>query len=184
VSYNQPVGRAHDRLEPPSNWGWARRSLHRLAHLHGGRLGQNIPPLDALEDEIDKRIASGENEEDVTLSVIEDFEKSAATVSARTTPLVPVSGVIVTGAGILTKQGEESEIGTALALLAMLITLLGLGFLASSVFTHAGRPSVGFEPTRADVAFVHDRLIRKEANARVGSLLAFAGFIVLLIVIL
>jgi hypothetical protein len=154
-----------------------------MASFHGGRLGQAIPPLDALEDDIDKRVASGESEEDVTLAVIEDFEKSAATVNARTTPLVPVSGIIVTGAGILTKQ-EASDIGTALALLAMLITLVALGFLATSVFTHAGRPSVGFEPTRADVAFVHDRLIMKESNARVGSLLAFAGFIVLLVVIL
>jgi hypothetical protein len=71
-----------------------------------------------------------------------------------------------------------------LCFLAILITFFGLGFLATSVFTHAGRPSVGFEPTRADVAFVHDRLIRKEASAQVGSLLTFAGFIVLLIVIL
>jgi hypothetical protein len=184
VPYNQPVGRARDRLEPPSNWGWARRSLHRLANFHGGRHGQTIPPLDALEDEVDKRIASGESEQDVTLAVIEDFEKSAATVSARTTPLVPVSGIIVTGAGILARESGEDEVGTVLALLAMLITLVGLAFLAASVFTHAGRPSVGFEPTRADVAFVHDRLIRKESNARVGSLLAFAGFVVLLIVIL
>jgi hypothetical protein len=29
-----------------------------------------------------KRIASGESEEDVTLAVIEDFEKSASTVNA------------------------------------------------------------------------------------------------------
>ena len=109
------MSRAPDRLGPPGNWGRVRRSLHRLSHSHWGHLGQSIPPLDALEDEIDKRIASGESEE---------------------------------------------------------------------LFTHAGRPSVGFEPARADVEFVHDRLIRKESNARVGSLLAFAGFIVLLIVIL
>jgi hypothetical protein len=47
--------------------------LHSLAQLRGGRLGQIIPPADALEDEIDKRIASGESEQDVTLAVIEDF---------------------------------------------------------------------------------------------------------------
>jgi hypothetical protein len=115
--------------------------LHRLASFHGGRQGQTIPPLDALEDEVDKRIASGESEQDVTLAVIEDFEKSAATVSARTTPLVPVSGIIVTGAGILARESGEDEVGTVLALLAMLITLVGLAFLAASVFTHAGRPT-------------------------------------------
>jgi hypothetical protein len=60
-------------------------------------MGQKIPPLDALQDEIDKRVAAGEIEEEVTLAVIEDFEKSAATVNARTTPLVPASGIVVTG---------------------------------------------------------------------------------------
>ena len=45
-----------------------------MFHLHADRLGQKIPPLDALEDEMGKRIASGESEEDVTLAVIEDFE--------------------------------------------------------------------------------------------------------------
>ena len=133
---------------------------------------------------MDKRIASGESEEDVTLAVIEDFERSAATVTARTTPLVPASGIVVTGAGILTRDSGEADIAIVLAFLAMLIALLGLGFLTSSLFTHAGRPSVGFEPTRADVEFVHDRLIRKECNARIGSMLTFTAFIVLLIVIL
>ena len=71
-----------------------------MFHLHADRLGQKIPPLDALEDEIDKRIGSGESEEDVTLAVIEDFERSAATVNARTTPLVPASGIVVTGADV------------------------------------------------------------------------------------
>jgi hypothetical protein len=160
------------------------RGWRRIFHIHADRMGQKIPPLDALQDEIDKRVAAGESEEDTTLTVIEDFEKSAATVNARTTPLVPASGIVVTGAGILVKSGGEGEVATILALLAMAFALIGLGFLASALFMHAGRPNVGFAPTRADVPFVHDRLLRKESNAQVGSVLTFVGFFILVIVIL
>jgi hypothetical protein len=33
-----------------------------MLHVHADRMGQAIPPLEALEDEIDKRIAGGESE--------------------------------------------------------------------------------------------------------------------------
>jgi hypothetical protein len=155
-----------------------------MFHLHADRLGQKIPPLDALEDEIDKRIAAGEAEEEATLAVIEDFERSAATVNARTTPLVPASGIVVTGAGILANASGQGEAATVIALLAMAFALVGLGFLATALFMHAGRPSVGFAPTRADIAFVHERLAKKESNAQVGSVLTGVGFVVLLVVIL
>ncbi|HEV8206361.1 MAG TPA: hypothetical protein VGR04_06680 [Acidimicrobiia bacterium] len=160
------------------------RGWRRIFHLHADRLGQKIPPLDALRDEMDKRIATGESEEGVTLAVVEDFEKSAATVNARTTPLVPASGIVVTGAGILANASGQGEAAKVVALFAMAFALGGLGFLATALFTHAGRPSVGFAPTRADVAFVHDRLIKKESNAQVGSMLTGVGFVVLLVVIL
>jgi hypothetical protein len=152
--------------------------------MHADRVAQTIPPLDALQDEIDKRVAAGESEEDVTLAVIEDFEKSAATVNARTTPLVPASGIVVTGAGILAKAGGQGEAATIIAFVAMVFALVGLGFLATALFMHAGRPNVGFAPTRADVPFVHDRLVRKESNAQVGSVLTFLGFFILVVVIL
>jgi hypothetical protein len=160
------------------------RGWRRIFHVHADRMGQAIPPLDALEDEIDKRIAAGESEDDVTLAVVEDFEKSAATLNARTTPLVPASGIVVTGAGILARTDGEGEVATLIALVAMAFALGGLGFLATALFTHAGRPSVGFAPTRADVAFVHERLVKKESNAQVGSMLTAVGFAVLLVVIL
>lgn len=147
-------------------------------------MGQKIPPLDALQDEIDKRVAAGEIDEEVTLAVIEDFERSAATVNARTTPLVPASGIVVTGAGILARASGEGEIATILAFVAMAFALIGLGFLATALFMHAGRPNVGFAPTRADIPFVHDRLVRKESNAQVGSVLTFVGFFILVLVIL
>jgi hypothetical protein len=151
--------------------------------MHADRVAQTIPPLDALQDEIDKRVAAGESEEDVTLAVIEDFEKSAATVNARTTPLVPASGIVVTGAGILAKAGGQGEAATIIAFVAMAFALVGLGFLATALFMHAGRPNVGFAPTRVDVPFVHDRLVRKESNAQVGSVLTFLGFLILVVVI-
>ena len=89
----------------------------------------------------------------------------------------------MTGAGSLANASGQGEAATIIALFAMAFALGGLGFLATALFTHAGRPSVGFAPTRADIAFVHDRLINKESNAQVGSLLT-GGFVVLLVVIL
>jgi hypothetical protein len=113
------------------------RGWRRMFHLHADRLGQKIPPLDALEDEMGKRIASGESEEDVTLAVIEDFEKSASTVNARTTPLVPASGIVLTGAGILANASGQGEAAKIITLFAMAFALGVLGFLATALFTHA-----------------------------------------------
>jgi len=153
-----------------------------VAHFHGRRLGQNIPTLQELDESIDKRVASGEPEEDVVTEVIEDFERSAATVSVRTTPLVPASGIVVAGATFLAKDGDVES--TIVAAFAIGFALVGLGFLAMSVFTHAGRPRVGLPPNRGDIAFVHDRLSKKESNAQVGSFLSLVGFLVLVIAIL
>lgn len=168
-------------MKPAEATGRLRRRWWRISHFHGKRLGQNIPSLHVIEDAVDERIASGETEQAATLAVIEDFERSAATVTARTTPLVPASGIIVAGSGILTKEGDS---GAYIAAFALLLALVGVGFLATSLFTHAGRPSVGLAPRREDLAFVHDRLIRKESNAQVGSFFTFLAFLVLVVVIL
>jgi hypothetical protein len=167
-------------VRPAEASGRLRRRWWRISHFHGKRLGQNIPPLETIESAIDERIASGASEQAATLTTIEDFERSAATVTARTTPLVPASGIIVAGAGILTKEGGA---GAVIALFALLIAIVGVGFLATSLFTHAGRPYVGLAPRREDIAFVHDRLLRKESNAQVGSFFTFLAFLVLVIVI-
>jgi hypothetical protein len=159
-----------------------RRTWRRVAYFHGRRLGQSIPSLDELDESIDKRVASGEPEGDVVAEVIEDFERSATTVSARTTPLVPASGIVVAGSTFLAKDGDFES--TIVAAFAIAFALLGLGFLAMSVFTHAGRPRVGLPPTRADIAFVHMRLTKKESNAQVGSFLSLVGFLVLMVAIL
>jgi hypothetical protein len=156
-----PDHRASAGTQPAADEGKRRpgRGWRRIFHIHADRMGQKIPPLEALQDEIDKRVAAGESEEDVSLAVIEDFEKSAATVNARTTPLVPASGIVVTGAGILAKRGGEGDAATAVALIAMAFALIGLGFLATA-------------------------LVKKESNAQVGSVLTFLGFFILVIVIL
>ena len=168
--------------KPAGSGGRVRRAWRRVAYSHGRRLGQDIPSLPELNESIDKRVASGEPEEDVVAEVIEDFERSAATVSARTTPLVPASGIVVAGATFLAKEGDTES--TIVAALAIALALLGLGFLAMSVFTHAGRPRVGLAPTRDDIAFVHARLTKKESDAVLGSFLSLVGFLVLLVAIL
>ena len=114
--------------------------------------------------------------------MIEDFERSAATVSVRTTPLVPASGIVVAAATFLAKEGDTDSI--IVAAFAIGLALLGLGFLAMSVFTHAGRPRVGLPPMRGDIAFVHTRLTKKESSAEVGSFLSLVGFLALIINIL
>ncbi|HKA92664.1 MAG TPA: hypothetical protein VKE97_02600 [Acidimicrobiia bacterium] len=166
----------------PHRPGWVRRTWHRVAYFHGRLLGQTIPPLDEIDESIDKRVAAGASEDDVVTDVVEDFERSAATVSARTTPLVPASGIIVAGATFLAKDGELDS--TIVAAFAIGMALLGLGFLAMSVFTHAGRPRVGLPPVRGDIAFVHARLTKKESNADVGSFLSLVGFVALIINVL
>jgi hypothetical protein len=167
-------------MRPAEASGRLRRRWWRISHFHGKRLGQNIPPLETIEDAIDGRVASGASEQAATLATIEDFERSAASVTARTTPLVPASGIIVAGAGILTKEGGA---GAVIAVFALLLALIGVGFLATSLFTHAGRPSVGLPPQREDIAFVHDRLVRKESNAQVGSFFTILAFLFLVITI-
>jgi hypothetical protein len=157
------------------------RTPRRVARFYIRRLGQDIPPLDSVEEHLDKRIASGESEDEATLAVVEDFERSGAATTARTTPLVPASGIIVAGAGILTKQSGSAEY---MAFLSMALALIGLALLAMSLFTHVGRRSVGVPPTREDVAFAHQRLLSKEANANRGSLFSALGFLVLLAVVL
>jgi hypothetical protein len=178
-----PVGRASEVGRPARRKRWPRRTWDRIAWSAQQRRGQQIPSIEALEDSIDKRIAAGETEDEVTLSVIEDFERSAATVNARTTPLVPASGIIITAAGILTREGDGGA-EVYLCLIAMAFAFVGLGYLASALFTHAGRPSVGIEPSRPDVAFAHERLIAKELKAHKGAVLSFIGFVILLVVIL
>jgi hypothetical protein len=175
------VSRASEAARPARGKRWPRRTWDRVALALQARRGQKIPPIGALEDTIDKRIESGGSEQEATLAVIEDFETAAATVNARTTPLVPASGIIITGAGILSRVGGAEAI---ISYIAMAFAFCGLGYLASALFTHAGRPSVGIEPTRPDVAFARERLIAKASKAHKGAILSFVGFLLLLVVLI
>jgi hypothetical protein len=129
--------------------GWPRRTWRRISHFHGAHLGQAIPPVDELDDVIDKRVASGETEDEATTAVIEDFERSATTANARTTPLVPASGIVgylavalFTHAGRrnvglpptredvafahdrLTKKQSRAELGSFLSFIGFVILLI------------------------------------------------------------
>jgi hypothetical protein len=161
---------------------WPGRTWDRIASSAQERRGQKIPPLAALEDAIDKRVEEGDSEQDATLAVIEEFERSAATVNVRTTPLVPASGIIITAAGILSRDAGGGE--EIFCYIAMAFAFGGLGYLASALFTHAGRPSVGIEPYRPDIAFARERLIQKESKAHKGAVLSFVGFVILLIILI
>jgi hypothetical protein len=170
---------AMERIPSPSRLTLA---LERLVALRADRLGgQRIPSTEELMARIEQRRSAGEGEEAVVSAEVEDFERSAATVNARTQPLVPAAGLITTGAGVLSKIGDTSE---ALALTAMGLAVIGLGFLTASLFLHAGRRSVGLAPTREDVAFAQTRLIRKEANAQIGATITSVAILVLLAAVL
>src|SRR5215210_1340663 len=81
------VGRVNEAGRPARTKRWPARTWERIARSAQERRGQKIPSTEELDDAIDKRIAAGDTEQDATLAVIEDFERSAATVNARTTPL-------------------------------------------------------------------------------------------------
>jgi hypothetical protein len=179
--YTPPVSRVSEAARPARGKRWPRRTWDRIARATQERRGQKIPPIEALEDAIDKRIASGESEQEATLAVIEDFERAAATVNARTTPLVPASGIIITAGGILARDGGGEA---AIALIGMAFAFCGLGYLASALFTHAGRPSVGIEPTRPNVALARERLIAKKSKAHKGAILSSVGFLIVLAILI
>ena len=136
--------------------------------------------MDTLHESLDQRVRDGASEADATLAVVENFEQAAATLSDRTAPLVPASGLVVTASGLL---APLSDAASTLVFTAMLFSILGLGFLTASLFTHAGRREVGLAPTRDDVAFAHQRLIYKEGNARIGSACFGLGLVLLLVAI-
>jgi hypothetical protein len=105
--------------------------------------------------------------------VVEDLERAVTALNTRTAPLVPGCGVLVATAGLLLK-GEPSSYGVAEFFLglAILSAIGGFSFLTRALFAYAGRRSVGLAPTIDDVAFAHDGLVRKRANARRGGRLA------------
>ena len=148
----------------------AQRGFARIVGFRADRLGgQVIPGMSELEARIDRR-PDEVRVEAAILGEVEEFERASAAINVRTAPLVPASGLVVTGAGVLAKATDAA---TGLALVAMVLALVGMCFLASALFTHAGRRAVGVAPTRDDLAFARARLIRKEGGAQIG--VVFSG---------
>jgi len=129
--------------------------------------------------------ASGQSLDEAAAVVVEDLERAAAALTARTAPLVPGSGVLVAAAGILLKA-EPSPNGITQFFLgfAILFAVAGFSFLIRALIIYAGRRTVGLVPTVDDVAFARDSLVRKHADAHYGGWLAALGLACLIIGIL
>ena len=129
--------------------------------------------------------ATGQSLDEAAAVVVDDLERAAAALSARTAPLVPACGVLVAVAGLLLKAGPSSD-GIAEVFLgfAVLFAVLGLSFLARGHFIYAGRRTIGLSPTVDDIAFARDRLVRKQACTRRGGWLAAIGLACLIVGIL
>jgi hypothetical protein len=146
--------------------------------------GQEIPSVADLITEIEERQrVLGDTAEQATKAVVEELERAAAAINVRTAPLVPTCGLVVTGAGLLEKFITPTP-PLGLAVVTIVLAMVGLYFSVVGMFTHAGRRMVGLTPTQEDVAFVRARLIKKEANAQIGSVLIPLGLIVLVWLIL
>jgi hypothetical protein len=160
----------------------------RAVHEHIVRLrskylaGQAIPSFAALISEIEERQRLlDDTAEQATQAVVEELERAAAAINVRIAPLVPTCGLVVAGAVALDKFTPTPP---ALALLAIGLAMLGLYFVAAAMFTHAGRRTVGFTPMQEDIAFARARLVKKEANAQIGSVLILLGLILLVALII
>jgi len=129
--------------------------------------------------------ASGQSLDEAVAVVVEDLERAAAALNARTAPLVPGCGVLVAAAGLLVKAEPSSDVIAELFLgLAVLFAIGGFSFLARGLFAYAGRRQVGLSPTVDDVASARDGLVRKHADARRGGWLAGIGLACLILGIL
>ena len=129
--------------------------------------------------------ATGQSLDEAAAGVVEDLERAAAALSARTAPLVPACGALVAAAGLLLKAGPSSD-GIAEVFLgfAVLFAVLGLSFLARGHFIYAGRRTIGLPPTVDDIAFARDRLVRKQACTHRGGWLAAIALVCLIVGIL
>lgn len=162
------------------------RALTRRVRFRKATRNFAIAPLDSLVRRVEERSrTSGQSLDEAAAVVVEDLERAAATLSARTAPLVPACGVLVAVAGLMLKAEPSSyDIAEFFLGLAILFAVVGLSFLARAHFLYVGRRNVGLAPTAGDIAFAHDRLVRKHADTRRGGWLAGAGLICLIIGIL
>jgi hypothetical protein len=127
--------------------------------------------------------ASGQSLDEAAAVVVEDLERAAVALTARTAR-----------ARLWCTRGRRRGIAESRALLvrrlrvflglAILFAVGGFSFLTRALLVYAGRRQVGLAPTADDVAFAHDALVRKHANAHRGGWLAGIGLACLILGIL
>ena len=128
--------------------------------------------------------ATGQSVDEAAAAVVEDLERAAASLTTRTTPLVPACGVLVAVTGLLVKAETSSLIADVFLSFAVLFAVAGLAFLTRGLFIYVGRRAIGLPPTAGDIAFTRDSLVRKHACTYRGSRLAAIGLACLIIGIL
>ena len=133
----------------------------------------------------DRSRTTGQSLDEAAAIVVDDLERAAAALSARTAPLVPACGVLVAVAGLMLKAEPASDpISEVFLGLAILSAVGALWFLTRAHFAYVGRRNVGLSPTVDDIAFTHGRLVRKHANVHRGGWLAGIGLTCLILGIL
>jgi hypothetical protein len=155
------------------------RRFPRVASDHA------IASLDSLLHRAeDLSRATGQSLNEAAAVVVEDLERAAAALTARTAPLVPGCGVLVAVSGLAAKAETPNPIADTFVSLAVFFAIGGFAFLARALFLYAGRRSVGLSPTIDDIAFARDRLVRKHTSSHRGGLLAGVALTCLIIGIL
>jgi hypothetical protein len=105
--------------------------------------------------------------------VVDDLERAATALNTRVAPLVPGCGFLVAVAGLVFKAEPSSQgVSEFFIAAAVIFAVGGIWLLTSSLFTYAGRRAIGLIPTVEDIAFAHDRLVRKHNSAHWGGWLA------------
>jgi hypothetical protein len=167
-------------------WGAPMRAFTRRVWLGRASRHQAIASLDCLMRRVEERSrATGQSQDEAAAVVVEDFERAAAALNTRTAPLVPGCGVLIAATGLLLKAEPSSDPLAEFFLgLSVLFAVGGFVFLTRALFVYAGRRSIGLSPTVDDIAFAHDGLVRKYANAHRGGWLAGIGLTCLIIGIL
>ncbi len=129
--------------------------------------------------------AAGQSLDEAAAVVVEDLERAAAALSARTAPMVPACGVLVAAAGLLLKvEPSSARIADIFLGFAVLFAVVGLSFLIRGHFIYVGRRAIGLSPSVDDIAFARDWLVRKYACTHRGGWLAGIGLACLILGIL
>jgi hypothetical protein len=165
--------------------GASRRVPARRAALRRTRDHHAIASTDSLMRRAGNAHATGHSPDQAAAVVVEDLERAAAALTARTAPLIPGCGLLVAVTRLLLKAEPSSDAIAELFLgLSILCAVAGFSFLARALVIYAGRRTIGLPPTAGDIAFARDRLVRKHANAHRGGWLAVIALTCLIIGIL